>query len=127
MVGKEKEQQKSTYVKLENANLTKLSLRRMSVFYTDYANIVIEINKLHKEKELLKVKVYKDLTRIKEEFRKLYDSLPKEAQRRMQAPAVKKVEVTPAEREFELETGLESFEALKKEFERIRTQLEHIK
>ena len=123
MAAKDKE---PTYVKIDNANLNKLTIRKMSMLYTDYGKLIIEINKMHNDKEALKSKVYKDIMGIGEKFKKLYDALPKEVQKGIGAP-VKKMEIPPEEREFELESGLESFEALKKEFERIKTQLENIK
>lgn len=126
MTPKDKED-KSAYVKIENANLEKLTIRKMSVLYTDYANFIIELDKLRKQKESLKAKIYKDIINIRDGLKTFYYLLPKEAQKETALPSKKLEQLNTKEREFEFETGLESFETLKKEFEHIRNQLEHIK
>jgi hypothetical protein len=120
MAAKNKE---PTYVKIDNANLNKLTIRRMSMLYTDYGRLIIQINKLHTDKEALKSKVYKDIVSLWDKFKKLHDALPSDVQREIIMPKVKKNEIPAEEKEF----GLESFETLKKEFERIKVQLESIK
>jgi len=125
-MARESDEEKSTYIRIDNSNLNKLNIRKMSMLYTDYANLLIEINRLKKEKVKTTANVQNDLENLKENFRKLYDSLPKESGREI-APHLRKLETSVSEKRFEMSTGLESFESLKKEFERIRTQLENIK
>jgi uncharacterized coiled-coil protein SlyX len=125
-MARESDEEKSTYVRIDNANLNKLNIRRMSMLYTDYANLLIEINRVKKEKVKTTANVQNDLENLKENFKKLYESLPKESMNEI-APHLRKLETAVAEKRLEMSTGLESFESLKKEFERIRNQLENIK
>jgi hypothetical protein len=130
MASKDRGTQKDSFVRVENANLTRLSLRKMSLLYTDYADLIIRVGELHKQKQELKKKIWKDVSEIKEGFKRLYEALPKEVPREV-AKIAKRietvVEIEPKEEEFEARTDVETFEALKNEFQRIRHQLEKIK
>jgi hypothetical protein len=121
-----KDDGKYTYVKVENANIAKLSIRKLSMLYTGCANMLITINELRKRKQELRQKVNADIEEIEKNFRKLYDSLPQEAHREIEEH-MKRIALTPHERKIEAETGLETFESLKSEFENIKQQLEAIK
>lgn len=120
------QQSKSTYVRLDNSNLNKLAIRRMSMLYTDYGKLVIAINELHKQKKEITSKIRKDMVVIKEQMKSLYESLPTDVPKEVIMHA-KRIGFTPKMRELELEAGLQSFENLKQEFEKIREQLEQIK
>lgn len=117
--------EKVTYVRIDNANLTKLSIRKISMLYTECADLIIKINQIQKRKQELKAKINADLGELYKKFRRLYELLPKEAHKEA-AEHIKELPIKPKKKEI-LEPGLETFEELKKEFERIKAQLEQIK
>ena len=116
------EEKTESFVRLENANLVKLSIKRLSKLFTRYGNLIIDIKKLRDHKEELKKEVIDKLVDVEKEYLDLIEALPKSDKIKiMKKPRKKKEDL-----DVEIETNLESFAALREEFERIKRELEGI-
>ena len=111
-----------SFVRLENANLVRLSIKQLSKWFTKYGNLVIDIKKLRDQKKELKKQILERIKELEKEYHNLVEVLPKSdavakiKKHRKRAPRV----------DVEVETSLESFAALREEFEKIKRELEEI-
>jgi len=120
----------ASYVRLENANLIKLTIRKLSRLYTDYAKILIELKEMKANKGELSKKIIENIKRIQEQHSLLKHYLPEELPPEAYKTKLKRFEVKPEVKDYDVEleeVGIESFEDLKKEFEIIRKELESLK
>jgi len=120
----------ASYVRLENANLIKLTIRKLSRLYTDYAKILIELKEMKANKGELSKKIIENIKRIQEQHSLLKRYLPEELPPEAYKTKLKRFEVKPEVKDYDVEleeVGIESFEDLKKEFEIIRKELESLK
>ncbi len=112
-----------SYVRLENANLIRLSMRKISKLFTKYGTLILTIKKLRDNKEDLKKEVVDSMTEIEKEYLGLIEVLPKSSKiKKIKKPKTKRA----PDIDVEIRTSLESFAALRKEFEKIKTELEGI-
>ncbi|MCD6575932.1 MAG: hypothetical protein J7K73_02105 [Nanoarchaeota archaeon] len=110
-----------TYVRLDNANLAKVTFAKLAKDFARYSKIMIEIKKLSDAKNKKRKEFLTKLGNIEKQFKQLETSLPKPPkEKKVHKPKQKEVAPKP-------EKELETFEELREEFERIRAQLEDIR
>jgi hypothetical protein len=123
--GTPKDESAVSFVRLENANMIKLSLKQLAKLYTKYANKILEIKNIKDQKTELRKELFEQLNKIEDDYKELLKQLPK--QPKMPQAKIKK---TPYPKEkvpiIEYETG-DTFSNLRREFERIREELERIR
>jgi uncharacterized coiled-coil DUF342 family protein len=114
----------TSFVKIENGNMIKLTLKQIAKLYTQYAKIVLEIKELKDKKSEIRSDLFQKVGEIEEGYRALAKLLP-------QQPEGVKSRLRnvsyPTEKTPEIEFSGDSFVTLRKEFERIRDELENIK
>ena len=114
-----------TYVRIDDANLLKITFTKLAKDFARYSNLMIDIKNLSDEKNKKRKEFLAKLSNIEKEFKHLESILPKTPkEKHVVAPhpkaKVKKEKPKPS-------NELESFDELRSEFERLRKQLEKIK
>lgn len=118
-----KKEEDVSFVRLDNANMLALTMTQMSKLYTKHAKLILEIKKLRDTKKAKTKELSKKMKNLESKLNSFANLLPKET------PETKvKQPVYPTEKPKDVEViGETSFANLKREFEKIRSELEKIK
>jgi hypothetical protein len=116
-----KENPEASFVKIENANMLKLTLKQLGKLYTQYARLILDIKDLKDRKEEIRKSLFNKMTEFEESFGEYTKVLPKDE--RVVKPAAQKTAYPTKTPVVEYEYG-DAFTNLRKEFERIREELE---
>ena len=116
------EGEKYSYIRLDNANLVKITFSRLAKNFAKYSKLMIDIKKLIDEKNQKRKEFLEKLRTVEKSFKELGEVLPTPPKEKL---PVKKEVKKP--QKVEVQGELETFEELREEFERLREQLEEIK
>ena len=113
-----------SYVKIENSNMIKLSLKQLANLYTDYAHLILDIKKVNDKK----AQARKELFAKVKDLETRYNALMKELPKIPQGPKIQRPEYPTETKPSHLTAGNEDpFEELRDEFASIRNELEKLR
>jgi hypothetical protein len=122
-----KEDGPTSFVRIDNSNMIKLTIKQLAKLYTKYAKTVLEIKRLNDARVDLRKSLYAKIAEMDTDYAMLVENLPKapkEIHVRKPAYPVEKIQEEP---EVEYESPKDTFETLRAEFEKIRGELEKIR
>jgi len=113
-----------SFVKIENANMVKLSLKQLAELYTDYAHLILKVKDLTDKKMSKKNELFAKIKDLESRYAMLMKELPKLPE----GTKIERPEYPIASKPSYLATGEEDpFEELRHEFASIRSELEKLR
>ena len=119
-----------SFVRLDNANLLKMTLKDLAKNFAIYSQLIIDIKKIEDEKETLEKDFMKKLGSFEKDFKELKTLIPKKKFEEIEQKNLKDIkEIKKVEKIEKPKMGeeLKTLLQLKKEFEKIQDQLHEIK
>ena len=118
-------EEKASYVRMDNANLVKITFSKLAKDFATYSQMMIDIKKLSDKKQIKRKEFILKLKDLETKFKELELNLPT-----IKPPekVIKDIErYKPSSGPKDVESELGTFAVLRDEFERLRDQLEDIK
>jgi hypothetical protein len=119
----QKKDEDISYVKVDNANMIKLSLTKLGKLYADYAHLILNIKKLNDQKKDLRKQLSEKMVDLETKYNAFVKELPK-------IPEGLKIKSPdyPGSKAKEVEYRYsDPLEGLRQEFENIRSELEKLR
>jgi len=119
----QKKEEDISYVKINDANMIKLSITKLGKLYADYAHLIINVKKLNDQKSELRKQLFGKLADLETKYNTFVKELPKLPEGlKIRAPEY------PGSKAKNVEyTYTDPLEGLREEFENIRTELEKLR
>lgn len=119
----QKKEEDISYVKIDNANMVKLSLKKLANLYADYAHLIISIKKMNDKKTDLRKQLFDRLMDLETKYNAFIKEIPKLPEGlKLRAPEY------PSEKGATVEyTRGDPLEDLRQEFENIRGELDKLR
>ena len=115
-----------SFVRVEGASTLILSIQHLAKLYTNYANLVLSIKKLHDTKVSKRKSLFQKVQKIEDEYNVLLTKLPKDAEpKHVKSPDYNKIEELESISVYP--SPEEKFDNLKNDFEKIREELKKIR
>jgi len=119
----QKKDEDISYVKVDNANMIKLSLTKLGKLYADYAHLILNVKKLNDQKKDLRKQLSEKLV----DFETKYNTFIKELPKLPEGLKIKSPDY-PGSKAKEVEYRYsDPLEGLRQEFENIRSELEKLR
>lgn len=113
----------TSYVKIDNANMIKLSLKQLAKLYTEYAHLILQIKKMSDRKKDMRNELFAKLKDVETKYSTFIKELPE-----FPDVEIKKPNYPVQKDKSVIVEGLQDpFEELKNEFESLRNELENIR
>ena len=119
----QKKEEDISYVKINDANMIKLSITKLGKLYADYAHMILYMKKLNDQKKEMRKQLLEKLIDLETRYNTFIKELPKLPEGlKIKAPHYPGEKGRPVE--YESKSPLEG---LREEFENIRTELEKLR
>lgn len=119
----QKKDEDISYVKVNDANMIRLSITKLGKLYADYAHLILNVKKLNDQKIELRKQLFDKIADIETKYNTFTKELPK-------LPEGIKIHTPhyPGERGKNVEyIPTDPLEGLREEFENIRAELEKLR
>jgi hypothetical protein len=117
-------EEKVSFVRLDSANLVKMTFGNLAKKFAEYTRCMIDIKRLSDEKTEKRKELIQKIKDLEKNFESMLSMLPKAG---AEEKIIKRFEMSGVDQPVEVEGDLGSFEDLRKEFEKLKGQLEDIK